>query len=1068
MKFGLLGPVVANVEGTEPVAPPEATVRSLLAILALAGGDVVTDERLIDGLWGAALPSDPRAVLQNRVWKLRRWFRGLGDTPDVVQRVGGGYRLGCDPGDVDAIAFERALQGALDGGAGRVSDQLRSLESALGLWRADEPLLGLGGEPFVQPAAVRLVQMRLQAVEMRGTLLLEEGDAPAAELDALEVLGREPLRESAMALLLRARAMDGRNAAALQAYADVARRLREELGVDPSPQLQALHRALLDGRLEQPPARPPATGSAPRRPAPPPAVAGELVGRDGAVRELLALVGTSRLVTLVGPGGVGKTRLAAEVAQEVDRTRPVAWVDLAALSPSAESSAVIDSVATAVGLRLDGAGGEMTELDRLTAHLEQRSMLLVLDNAEHLAPTVGELVASLLAGRSVDVLVTSRESLGLAQEWRWDVRPLAVPEPLAAANPAALRSAGAVELFLRRAQAAAGFEPRPGDVDAVVAICRALDGLPLAIELAAARTRSLGVHELATRLDDRLQLLGDERRRDVPERQRTLRGVLDWSWELLTEAERLVLRRLAVAAGGAGLDAVEALCPEPDTDVVAVLHALVERSLVIADGTHGPVRYRLLETVAVYAGERLEEAGEAEVTRDRHLRHHVAVAEAADRHLRGARQVEWLRRLDREAANHRRALDSAVTLGNTELALRLVDSLAWYWYLRGRLTTLRAACRTALAIVRSDSTVDPGLRLAVEAWHLAAGIVLDEVDDVAGSVTTFLETAERDAPAVAGGPVSSTLSLALLGVGDPALGLMLAARAVDAARTSGDRWQLAFGLVLRAGHARFRGDPDAIGEDAEEAAAHFLELGDRWGQCQCMEALSIRAELRGDLGDARRCAAAALRIATDLDLNLERSLLWSRLGRLALAVADLPRAVAFQDRARRIAREHGYTVAEQHAAFGLALAARRAGRWADAEELLWRSLQWSERQDNANGLAAVHAELGYLAETRGDLDDAVRHHEFALTAARRAGDPRAVAYALEGLAGVAAARGDGVEAARLLGRAIELRGEAERPAGDRGDVERITAAARNAAGAEAFAAAYAHGRSESESEPRTG
>ncbi|MGK5558073.1 ATP-binding protein [Actinomadura kijaniata] len=362
----------------------------------------------------------------------------------------------------------------------------------------------------------------------------------------------------------------------------------------------------------------------------------------------------------------------------------VALVELAALPPGTGSAEkVAEAVAGALGVSGD-----------LGAALGGARVLLVLDNCEHVIEPVAKFVDTLLrSGPGPHVLATSREPLGIAGEHVWPVAPLEVPA--AGAGPGRLRESPAVRLFEARARAAAPeFALDDGTAEAVATVCRRLDGVPLALELAAARVRAFGVHRLAERLDDRFRLLASGRRA-VPARQRTLRAVMDWSWELLTDSERAVLRRLAVHAGGFTLEAAEQTCGGDGVDpadVADLLARLVDRSLVVRAGE----RYRLLESVAAYCLERLDEAAETPAVRLRHAVYYTSVVECAEAAWkRGSSRARWLARLDAETANLRSALENTARHGDARLALRLTSSLAWYWALRGDV----AAARRLLAAV---------------------------------------------------------------------------------------------------------------------------------------------------------------------------------------------------------------------------------------------------------------------------------------------------------------------------------------------------------------------------------
>ncbi|GAA2370367.1 BTAD domain-containing putative transcriptional regulator [Nonomuraea africana] len=732
----------------------------------------------------------------------------------------------------------------------------------------------------------------------------------------------------------------------------------------------------------------------------------ELIGRDEAVAEVRALLGSSRLVTLTGPGGVGKTRLAVESAAEVEEVR---LVELAATGDP------VQAVIEALGLRDDGVSAGPVE--RLVTALRDRRLLLVMDNCEHVIDRAADLVSTLLnAARGLRVLATSREALAVPGERVWPVPPLETEQ--------------GVRLFAARAVAAdPGFALDEGDAKTVATIVERLDGLPLALELAATKVRALGLRELAVRLDDRFRVLGAGRR-GAPGRQQTLRAVIDWSWELLSEAERVVLRRLAVHADGCLLEAAEQVCAERGVDVVATIAQLVDRSLV----SPGP-RYRLLETVRAYGLERLAEAGESDVLRERHAAYYTDLAERA--RLRGPEQGEWLRRLDAEGANLRVALESETH------ALRLVNALGWYWYLRGRRGEASAAIARALA----SGTGEPKERALAAVWHAvmtlstgdeAEAVPYEELDEAGQAFADWF------------------MSYVRWVYGDYMVHGVRVERALAAFRRRGDRWGVAAALCVRARLALIHGDLAAMREDGERSLALFDELGDGWGRSEAMDTLGLLAEIRGDYGESARLRGEGLRLAEELGLEISFSL--SVLGRTALLMGEHALADEYHERARRLAVEHSYKSAEEHAVVGLGLSARRQGRLDEAEALLRPWLTWLRQVDGQPGVALILAELGFAAEQRGDLRAALALHREGYESASASGDPRAVALALEGLAGALPAR----DAARLLGTATAIRRSvgAPLPRAERGDVDRIAARARAELGEREYDRLHASGEGE--------
>ncbi|MFF2198347.1 ATP-binding protein, partial [Streptomyces sp. NPDC058157] len=894
---------------------------------------------------------------------------------------------------------------------------------------------------------------------------------------------------------------------ALAVHAEVRERFAEELGIDPGPELAALHQAILrqDPLLTPDPPRPPhppvarpvtpAPQVAAARPAPPagrlPVPPGPLIGRSEAVARVCAAVGEGRLVTLTGPGGVGKTRLALAAAARLaasghpggrgpgtagDGAHPdgVWFVELAGVRAGVASAVVAalgereDIAGGGPGGRPPGEEGEEAVAARLAHLLSPRRILLVLDNCEHVVDEAAALVSRLLReAPGVRVLATGQEPLAVAGEALLPVAPLAGPE--------------AAALFAERAAAVVpGFAVSAGNEEAVALICRRLDGIPLALELAATRVRALGVHALADRLHDRFRLLG-QARRDGPARQRTLRAVIDWSWGLLAAAEETVLRRLAVFSGGFTLESAEAVCAGGGIrveDVPGLLARLVDCSLVTvayADGAPGggAVRYRTLESVTAYARERLAAAGEEAVLRQRHAGHFADLAAHAAARLHEAGQRVWLERLDAERVNLAAALDHATAPGPAGtapgpaetapgpaapgLAVRLTESLTWYWFLRGRVAEARAALTATLAVTdaRPDGAHDPAASLRVRraAFEVFAG----EPDPgpaaepgAAARARWLLEFARL------------CFTGAATGQGGAALDAL-----PQEFRDLGDRWGEAAARSALATRAMYRGDLAGLDRHARGAAALFAELGDLWGQLQTSEHLGVLAEIRGDHARAARLYEEGVRTAQELELWTTVSFRLARQGRIALLTGDLGRARRLHERARRLAVEQSHRPAEQFAVIGLALGARHGGDPDTAEALLEPWLEWNRELRVDAGAALVLAQLGYAAEERGDAHRARRLHEEGLRAARRTGDARALAQAFEGIAGALAADpagtgADRLRAAGLLGAAAGLRESVGTPlpVAERRDADRAVTRLLDALGAGAYADAFEAGRTD--------
>ncbi|MFD5758200.1 BTAD domain-containing putative transcriptional regulator, partial [Streptomyces sp. NPDC127044] len=701
VRYRILGTTQALRPDGTPVVLGGARLRALLTVLALRPGRTVPAAVLVDEVWDGDPPADAPGALQALVGRLRR---ALG--PQAVDSWDGGYRLAAGADDIDLHRFERlAGEGVRALADGDPTKAAEALDDALALWRGP----ALADLPDRAAESARWETRRLDVRRARFTAALALGHAEQSLPELTALCDLHPLDEPLHVLRLRALRDAGRPAEALAAYESVRELLADRLGSDPGPELRALHEELLspadDGRaharrprprsadLTEDRAAPAAHG---RSASPPPgnlrARLTSFVGRAADIDTIREDLAAARLVTLLGPGGAGKTRLSQEAAETVADTAPDG-VWLAELAPVEDPNAVPEAVLTAVGARetvLRGAGAEEMraaadrhdDLHRLAEYCAKRRMLIVLDNCEHVVDAAARLVEELLERcPGLTVLATSREPLGVPGELLRPVEPL--PEP-----------------FALRLLADRGAAARPGfrvedDPEATAEICRRLDRLPLAIELAAARLRMLTPRQIADRLDDRFRLLTSGSRTVLP-RQQTLRAVVDWSWDLLDEGERDVLRRLSVFAGGCDLAAAEAVCGPA---ALEALGSLVDKSLVVAaPWGDGEMRYRLLETVGEYAGERLDESGQRPAAERAHLTHYRELARTTDRRLRGPGQRAAIARLETESENIRAALQHAVAARDEQEALCLVLSLAWYWQMRDLRQMARHWSREVMAL----------------------------------------------------------------------------------------------------------------------------------------------------------------------------------------------------------------------------------------------------------------------------------------------------------------------------------------------------------------------------------
>jgi predicted ATPase/DNA-binding winged helix-turn-helix (wHTH) protein len=941
MEFGILGPLEVR-DGGGLVRVPGAKERALLADLLVHAGRVVAADRLVEDLWGDRPPGNPANTLQGRVSALRRAL-GPAGAGLVVTRPPG-YVLEVDAERVDAGRFEGLVAAA---GRATGAAAARLLEEAIGLWRG-AALVEFADQPWAQVEAARLEELRLVAIEGLVELRLAGGGQAGVVGELEGLVAAHPTRERLRGLLMVALYRSGRQADALGVYQATRTVLAEELGIDPSPELQRLHQAILvqDPTLD---------AAAPERDLPRhnlPGRLASLVGRDVELGELAKLVEQHRLVTVVGPGGAGKTSLAVALAERLVAGHPdgVWLVELAALR---DPALLAEVVAVTLGLGEEAAGPGIplpAPAERLATFAADKAMLLVLDNCEHLVGACAELVGRLLqAGPRVRVLATSREVLGVPGEVVWPIPPLAVPDPAEAdaagaggqaAAPEVLVGYDAVRLFLERATSAdPGFVLDATSGPAVAELCRRLDGLPLAIELAAARVRALPPVELAARLQDRFRLLAGGARTLDP-RQQTLRATVDWSWELLTDRDRRLLRRLSVFSGGWTIAAAEAVCAgdglEP-AEVLDGLFRLVDRSLVVAAGGD-PARFTLLETLRAYGTERLAEAGEAEAVADRHTAWCLALAEQAAVH-RTARP--WLRRVEADYDNLRAALDRAVAAPHPDTALRLAAALGWYWWTD---RTLEGRQLLAGALALADGQ-PPTPRLA---RALQAGVMLEV------SLTPSMATAEA------------------------------ARRSQELFERFGDRSGAAFSKLLLAFTELQRVGP---GEDGarlvEEAEATFVELGDPWGEAFAGRArFSFEAYHRGLSAEAEQAGQRALAQFGALDDQWGLAQTHFSLAEIAKARGDLDGAVGSYEGALAAAREGGplYVVLASLVGLGSLLALR--GDDVRAAALHAEAAALFRRTGQRRGFAHLYNELGGLARIRGDLERARQLHREALPIVR--------------------------------------------------------------------------------------
>ncbi|RPF25500.1 putative ATPase [Streptomyces sp. Ag109_G2-6] len=973
MRFSILGETLARRDdGTEvPLGGPAR--RALLTLLLVRPREVVSAERLADEL--APDGSVSAHALQSQVSRLRA---ALG--PAVIERAGAGYRAAVDPEDVDAGRFERL---AREGRAALAADDpvraVELLRGALELWRgrALADLAHLTEGDTARTASARLEELRLGAVEDRIEADLRLGGHREAVAELRELTARHPLRERLAALLIRALSAEGGQAEALAAYEQTRSRLADELGSDPSAELVALHRELLESDPSPAQVRPPAQLTS-------------FVGRSGEVAEVADLLRVARLVTLVGPGGVGKTRLSVEAAGVAGDD--VCFVELA---PLREGAGLPGAVLAALGLRENGLrldGGGQGPVERLATALADRVLLLVLDNCEHVAEEAAALAGRLLAlCPRLRILATSREPLSVIGEHLWQVRPL--------------DDAAAVRLFTERASAvrrgfAAAAEP-------VERICAALDNLPLAIELAAARLRTMDVEDLAQRLDDRLGMAAARANRGAGERHRTLRAVVAWSWDLLSAQEQRAARRFTVFPAGATARAALEVCraggaapdselPEAEVLEPEVLESLVDKSLLELAGG----RLRMLETVRAYGAERLRGAGETSATGGAHARYVLELARAAEPRLRGPGQPEWLERLAAGHGDLEAALAWAAGEGRWETALELLAAASAYLWIRGVSGSLAARAAAVLDAVGDAPPAGLGEEFAACVLLAAAG---------PGGLAPWRRHRERagrllaaawarDGAGGGGGRYPVVLLVWMLRnatEADPLDAFAL----VSAQRGHPEPWVRAVAAYVSGFGPLGTGDAAAAERAFAEAAEGFRAAGDGWGTALVLDALAGVAGARGDRAGAVALLDEALALTERLGaLEDSADLLVNRADQLV--AGDPAAAAADYARAASLARRAGGSAALAAALRGLGDLALRDGDPARAGHLYTEAL---ERIDphwvkSAGSRVRALAGLGRVAESNGDRPAArARYAEAAASAAAVVGGTSPEALRLLGL-----------------------------------------------------------------------
>ncbi|MGW4590156.1 BTAD domain-containing putative transcriptional regulator [Amycolatopsis thermoflava] len=1029
MQVGMLGPFEVRTDDGGFADVPGARLRGLLIALALQPGRVVPKAALIDWIWGEQPPSDAVNALQRLVSRLRKALPA-----GSVEGQTDGYRLRIEPDAVDAVKFERLV------GKAREDGDPHRLREALALWRGSAMQdVGLTDSGAFDAAVTRLEGLRLTALEDRFDAEISLGNGAGLVTELTDLVAAHPVRERLVAALMRALVATGRDTDALLVYERTRETLADELGVDPSPELSALHVALLRGEVERPAEKQKTNLRAELT---------SFVGKDAEVTAVRDLIGEHRLTTLIGPGGAGKTRLATETARTLLGDFPDGtW--LVELAPLGADGDVAQAALAALKLRdaLLGDAPDADPADRVIAALRERTVLLVLDNCEHVVGSAAEFAHRVLGEcRRLRILATSREPLGITGEALWPVAPLALPAD--DADQGKIEAAPAVRLLRDRAAAVRkdlGTDAQT--LSAMARICRAVDGIPLAIELAAARLRTMSLDQLANRLDDRFRLLTGGSRTALP-RQRTLRALIDWSWELLSDAERTVLCRLSVFSGGASLEAAERVCATDEIEsweVLELLTALTEKSLVVTEGDSAP-RYRMLGTIKEYADERLAEAGESEAARRAHLAYFTELVETAEPHLLRAEQLEWLGVLKAEHDNIAAAMRGAIAAGEAAGAMRLAAAAGWYWWLAGHKAEGNELILAAATMPGEVADEIRGVVYAFVSGFMTSGRGSDQFDAV-----EWIHKAYEISRRVPSPPPSLRFAGAMerLLEGPDAM-----LTAFEPQITDEDPWVRALARLqlgkmrVQLGHGGWEADTYL-----EAALTEFRALGERWGISFALTELAERIATRGEFTRACEHYEQAIVVVKEVGAVEDVVRMRSRQAQLFWVLGDAERSASAMAEAQRYADR----ISWPEALAELALAKADLARWRGDTEQARRELATATEMlsDNA-GRAPVrvmtHDLLGYLAE---DLDEAREHRAVAVEAAAEAGHPLMIAQTLVGAADLALRAGQPEQAVRLLAASDALRGLPDR---SQPDAQRIEQETRNRLGDTRFTEAAQEGR----------
>jgi predicted ATPase len=913
LEIRLLGPFEVLADGCS--ADVSGSKRhALLALLALRCGRTVAVDALVDALWGEDLPAAPRNAVQHHVARLRA---ALGH--DTIAASLDGYAL--VRASVDVLRFEELLgesRAALRQGEARAGAE--AVAAALALWRGSA-LQGVPATAWFTAEARRLESLRVDALEERFEAELALGAHRELIPELRAAIDANPFRERLWGQLMLALYRGGRQADALETFQEARRVLSDELALEPGPELRRLQEAIL---AQDPAIAPVAVAPRPRGNLPSPSTS--FVGREDELARVVDLLRANRLVSLTGPPGVGKSRLAVEAARSLEAETDGAWlVDLDRAGGDAD---VARLVADAVGAR------GRAPLERTVGRLRDTDSIVVLDACEHVLEEAGRVAEAVLRGcPGVHVLATSRETLHVAGEVRVTVEPLPLPD----GGPTA--ASPAVDLFVERARAARpGFELTAESAPLVAEISRRVDGLPLAIELAAARVHVHGLAELLSLVERRLDLLRDG---PAPEGPRAaLAALVAWSYDLLHADERTLVQALAMHRGGASLQSLVTAGARRELEestVTYLLGSLVDKSVVSASFAGDVARYDLLDTVREYVLERLAEGGELAEAQGDHAEYYAALAEAARAELRGPDWLAATGRLQFENDNFWAALDYARDAPDPALAIRLGAGLGWYFVLAERVSEGRRFVELALAAA-SEAAVE----LQVEVLAFLCYCATEELD-LEGAVTAGERglALAADAPPATAATVQTALSLALVNAGQGERAAALADEARAAYEAAGDAWGVAAASLIRATGAALAGDISTVADMAAATHRASADAGFDGFEIPALLLDAWAAERRDDPAAAADAFRRAFDLAGRARFTDHASFALAGLGSLALAAGDLREAEELARAALSAAEAAEASWAAAHARVGLARILAAAGDRETADRLCRAVLEWS-------------------------------------------------------------------------------------------------------------------------------